>query len=38
MDNGKTQHVDMTSAEYQREFRVGQRVELTSDGFMKAQP
>jgi hypothetical protein len=37
MDNGKVQLVDMTSAEYQRDFRVGQRVELTSDGFMKAQ-
>lgn len=38
MDNGKTQYVDMTSSEYQRDFRVGQRVELTSDGFMKALP
>ena len=38
MDNGKTQHVDMSSSEYQREFRVGQRVELTRDGFMKALP
>src|SRR5687768_6120227 len=36
MDNGKMQLVDMTKAEYQRDFRVGQRVELTSDGFMKA--
>ena len=38
MDNGKTQYVDMSSSEYQREFRVGQRVELTRDGFMKALP
>jgi hypothetical protein len=36
MDNGKTQYVDMSSSEYQRDFRVGQRVELTSDGFLKA--
>ena len=38
MDNGKTQYVDMTTSEYQREFRVGQRVELSRDGFMKALP
>jgi hypothetical protein len=38
MDNGRTQYVDMAAGEYQREFRVGQRVELTRDGFMKALP
>ena len=36
MDNGRTQYVDMSSAEYQRDFRVGQRVELSSDGYLKA--
>lgn len=37
MDNGRTQYVDMSSTEYQRDFRIGQRVELTSDGYMKAR-
>jgi outer membrane lipoprotein SlyB len=37
MDNGRSQVVDVPTADFQRDFRVGSRVELTSDGFIRKQ-
>ncbi len=37
MDNGRSQVVDVPTADYQRDFRVGSRVELTGDGFIRKQ-
>src|SRR5687767_8473405 len=33
MDNGRTQYVDVPRSDFQKDFSVGSRIELTSDGF-----
>ena len=37
MDNGRSQVVDVPTTDFQRDFSVGSRVELTSDGFIRKQ-
>jgi hypothetical protein len=37
MDNGRSQVVDVPTSDFQRDFSVGSRVELTRDGFIRKQ-